>query len=570
MAFDYLMAGPVVLVVVSLFILYKIFGDRYTASHGSAEAYKLAKEVGLNSWIGRLQSRWSALKQKRKEGKKEMREIKRDESLAKSENASPGEIQTEKASIADAKEAVNMESSNMALIAREERTYEITAAIEKIRKLVETYSQKTIHLDGVEEQELAQAGDLMLKFKSMTNYSEMDAQVTDFLKALHGRLVPIMESLVSNEESKEGYTRELVSQLKRTLGILKKVIKEAKTETNLFKRYEKKEFKSFRDEIKDLGKSVRSRKKSLGKLSRSNKAADRQILDKLAEEIRMLEDHYAKACNIRNQLRATEGVIKKDISLSRTTLKQAKGYDKKMASFDKALQKIEKKMEGRFKELRGSVEKLKKKLSEGAAGGDIYAASIALSSSLNEYYAINEKLTLLAADDFNKKMKDILAVSFQLAKCTETYSRLGSSLINSEKVMNQGAEMLTRIIESGTDNSKIRVEDEEIVRTLKGMGTILNDSANFEQELSKFITSIGYRINNLNPMIDRMFAEEKKIMDITKISSDSINSLISGLYQRKNKIHRDYFKKVQELGKGVVDAKDSAIRQQKMATSIGR
>lgn len=534
----------IAILIFIFWILSKI--SRHRAEFGTGLERRVEKQTGLGGIrkkIRQIQAGTIAEKQK---GKVEEAKEEAEEKGAKGRGADKAEIEAEKGAAKGAKAAEEIEESAEALSAIEGRSLGLIAGLKLIEQAIESYVQRESQEESKEGEELKYINGLIGRIGQMVNYNKIDSHVIAYLENYVNNLLSYLRAEVGTEEGKEKDMKELIIQLKEAIVEMRQVLNEAKTEAGIFRKFERKARNDYSKEIKDLARSLKAKEKELKQAKRAGKGADRNLIANLEREIALMRKQHDAANRLNSQLKSTFKMMDKEIKETRKMIRRLLKLDKNMNRTDKTINKTESKIEKKFKQMRESFEKLEKAIGTFESSKNIHLIALSISKELNDFLKKNKDLGLMTSQ-FDKSLRNIVTVGFEMSRLTEAYEKMIRGLTDSEKAVDQGMEVLTKVMQSVTSDSEIQIDEKEVADTLEQLKQLLDYEEKIEKYLSNLVTAIEYKLRELFGLIDRLVEEDMRIVNSIEASSGNLGKMMAGAVDRKIAVDEKYMNQAEQF-----------------------
>ena len=535
--------GIAVLIFI-IWLLNKI--SRHRAEYGTGLERDVEKRVGLRPVGKKLKRILEATVAEKKRTAAAKAKEAAQAALSKKEGAPEEEVKAEKAATVGAKAAEEMEASAEALSAIEGRVLGLISGLKLIEQAIENYVDRERQEDAKEEEEIKHINGLVGKISRMVNYDKIDNNVLSYLEGFLNNLLNYLRAEIATEEGKEKDMVELMQQLLVAGAEMKQVLNEAKTEAGVFRKFERKSRKDFTKEIKELKKTIKAKEKELKQAKRAGKGADKQLIANLKRELALMKKQYNAAQRLHSQLKTTYKMMDKEIKQTRKLIRRLLRLDRKVNRFDKRLNKAESKIAKKFEELRKSFEKLEKSVDVFEQSKNIHLIALSISRDMNEYLKENKDLGLMTAN-FDRTLRDIITIALEMVKLTEAYERMIQGLTDSEKAVDQGMEVLTKIMQSVVTASEIQVDEKEIAETLSQLRGLLDYEEKIEKYLSRILTALEYKMRQLFTLVEQLAQEDQRIVNNIEASSANLGTMMSGAVDRKVAIDEKYMSQAEQF-----------------------
>jgi len=544
----------IAILIFIIWILSKI--SRHRAEFGTGLERSVEKQAGLGGIRKKIRQVQAGTIAEKQKGKVEEAKEEAEEKGAKGRGAGKAEIEAEKGAAEGARAAEEIEESAEALDAIEGRALGLIAGLRLIQQAIENYVQRESQEEAKEEEEVKYINGLIGRIGQMVNYGKIDSQVIAYLENYVNNLLSYLRAEVGTEEGKEKDMRELIIQLREAIVEMKQVLNEAKTEARIFRKFERKARKDYSREIKDLAKSLRAKEKELKEARRAGKGADRNLIANLEREIALMRKQQDAANRLDAQLKLTFKMMDKEIKETRKMIRRLLKLDKNMNRSDRTINKTESRIEKKFRQMRESFGKLEKAIGTFESSKNIHLIALSISKELNEYLKENKDLELMTSE-FDKSLRNIIVAGFEMARLTEAYEKMIQGLTDSEKAVDQGMEVLTKVMQSVTSDSEIQIDEKEVADTLEQLKQLLDYEENIEKYLTNLATSIEYKLRELFSLIERLSEEDMRIVNSIEASSANLGRMMAGVVDRKIAVDEKYMSQAEQF-EGQLNARNAA------------
>lgn len=460
--------------------------------------------------------------------------------------------------------ATEAEKAAQALEAVKGRALGLIAGMKLIEESIEKYVKREQSEEASEEKEAEFIDKLAEEIGKISNYDQIDASVLEYLKRLMEELVARVKSEVALKKSNEAGMAELVRWLRVAIIEIKTVLKEARAEEKVFKKFERKSRKDYSADIKKLKKALDRRYKDLKNARKAGKNADPNLIDKLEKEIDLMSKQYNSANALNSQLKATYKMMDYEIKQSRRIIKKLLNQDRqiqkaegKLIGTEKHIGKLIGKIEESFKKLEASV-----KTFESTA--DMHVIALSFSGSLNEFLKEMEDIDLITAD-FDKALKNVLLIGYSMARSTEAYERLNEALTQAEETVDQGMDVLVKIMQSVVSDSKMQVDEQEVSQNLERLNKMLDSQRGVDDYLKRLAAAIRYKIGVLYSAIDALINQELEISALLQRYSGYLGKVMGDAFNRKLAIDKTYMSQVDDFQRTLKQRNDIAYAAYKEA-----
>jgi len=140
-------------------------------------------------------------------------------------------------------------------------------------------------------------------------------------------------------------------------------------------------------------------------------------------------------------------------------------------------------------------------------------------------------------------------------------------LTDSEKAVDQGMEVLTKIMQSVTSDSEMQVDEGEVVKTLDELNKLLDYEERLEKYISQLIRSIEAKYQKIVSLIDRLASEDSRVIESIEKSSQNIGSLMAHATNRKIEIDEKYMSQAERFESQLNQRNAAASRAYNQARS---
>ena len=534
----------IIILIFIFWLLNKFY--RHRAEYGTGLERDVERRVGLRPAGKKLKQILEATVAEKKRTAAAKAKEAAQATLSKKEGAPEEEVEAEKAAAVGAKAAEEMEASAEALDAIEGRALGLISGLKLIEQAIENYVNRERQEDAKEEEEIKHINGLVGKISRMVNYDKIDNNVLSYLESFLNNLLNYLRAEIATEEGKEKDMIELMQQLLVAGAEMKQVLNEAKTEAGVFRKFERKSRNDFTKEIKELKRTIKAKEKELKQAKRAGKGADKGLIANLKREIALMIKQYSAAQRLHSQLKTTYKMMDKEIKQTRKLIRRLLRLDRKVNRFDKRLNKAESKIKKKFEELRKSFEKLGKSVDVFEQSKNIHLIALSISRDMNEYLKENKDLGLMTAN-FDRTLRDIITIALEMVKLTEAYERMIQGLTDSEKAVDQGMEVLTKIMQSVVTASEIQVDEKEVAETLSQLRGLLDYEEKIEKYLSKILTALEYKMRQLFTLVEQLAQEDQRIVNTIEASSSNLGRMMSGAVDRKVAIDETYMSQAEQF-----------------------
>lgn len=520
------MAGLIIVFLIIYFVM-KLRSHR--AEWGTFRERRVERKTGLGPFGRMLRQTLRSVRSIKKHGKVEKKKV-NGAAKKKGEKTKSGK-KAGKAATEGAKAAEETEKSAEALTAIQGRALGLIAGLKLIEQAIEKYVQRESQEENKEQQEIQYIGGLIGRISQIINYNKIDSNTLSYLENFIDNLLSYLRAEIGTEEGKEKDMKELISQLKEAIKEMKQVLVEAKTESGVFKKYERKAKKDYGKGIRAIGVAIWKRRAKLIQQIMKFKNADRELIAKLKMQIAMLGKLYNSANKLNAQLKKTFKMIDNGVKETRWILRRLLRLDRKMSSFDKTVNKTESRVEKKFKQMRESFAKFERSIKSFESDRDVNSVALSFSANLREYVKENKDLGVMTSE-FDKSLRNILTMGFLMVKLTESYEKIVEGLTQSEEVVSQGERAFERVLQAAASESEIQMDEKEVSETLGQLGSILNYGKKIEKYLSNLTMVIEYKLRKLYPLINLLVEEDMRVVNTLEKSSSNFVQLMAGAHDR--------------------------------------
>ncbi len=528
--------GILILIIILIWLLPRI--SRHRNIWGRFRESEVEQRVNLNpirralrfglksalflagATVPKIKTIWSKAKSLRKSGSK-------------------AEVAAEEGSAEGAEAAEEAEKAAVALEAIKGRAAGLIAGIKLIEEAVEKYAQREQYDEKKEEEAMQSMETIIVDIGKITNYDKIDAAVLDYVKKLATTLIDSVSKEVEIHKAKEAEMGETVPALELAIAEMKDVLKESKAEEGVFKKFEKKARKDYSSDIKKLRKSLMEKYKSLWKERIKGRNADKNLLDSLKKEIALINRQYQTASGLNKQLKATFYMIDKEIKDSKRIIKKLLKYDKQIKQAEKSVAKVKSKIRKKVELLRDSFNNFRKLVQQYSASQQLYSFALSLSSGLSNFVKETEEIDELTAE-FDKALRNVIGGCYGMARLTESYERLIDGLTKAEETIDDGMEVLVKIMQSVVTDSEIQLIEQEVDNNLARLKSVLDNQRNIDNYLKNLISSIRYKLGVLYSLIEQISNRELEITAIMQRYSGYLGRIIAIALNRKIEIDKKY------------------------------
>ena len=462
-------ASLIFLILVSYLI--KIRRSR-TAEYGSRNEHDIERKTGVDSTSKLLMRLIKTIKKERRKIKSEQQ---REKAESKKERSGKSEVSIAKA-------AEEGEETAEALTAIQGRAAGLIAGLRLIELSIENYASKESEETAKQNQEITYIETLISKISQIVKFNGVDYRRRSNLNAIVNNLIAYFEDWTKIEFSKDVEMKRVTSRLKEATKEIKQVLKEAKTEKNIFKKFKRKEQKDYSAAIKELRRTANAKKKQLSRLKRKSAENDK-IVDSMERKIALIRKRHRLASRLNSRLQKTSNVInQKSKKLSRIIQKLLK-KDKFIDKFEKALRSAESKTRQKSLRIRRSFRGLKKSVSA-VKSTDVDATAVSFSNGLSQLLKLNEDVRLMDRH-FDGALRGIVSTGFEMARLTEEYERITLGLTGLEQAANQSTRVLAKIVQNVSSSQEIRVHEEKVINSLDKLAKLLDYQKRIERHLDR-------------------------------------------------------------------------------------
>lgn len=457
----------------------------------------------------------------------------------KSIKGSGAEALAEQGAAKGAEATEEAEKAGVALEAIKGRALDLIAGLKLVEESLERYTRREESENRAEEKEVEFIENLGEQIAKLSNYDKIDNSVLAYLRKLMSELAGNLENEAKIKKAKKSDVKNLVLALRMAIDEMKSVLKEAKAEEGAFKKFEKKVRKDYSADVRKVKDSLKGREKNLKDAKSKGRNADQNLISTLEKEIEMIRRQYNTANNLNKQLKITFDMIKKEVRQSRKVIKRLQKYDKQMKSVDKILEKTASQLEKILEQCIASAKKLEETLKAFGTNNDAYTVALSVSGSLNEFIKENEQQAELAAE-FDKLLKGIVSVGYSMARLTVAYEQLIDGLTQAEETVDQGLDVLIKIMQSVVTDSEVQVDEQQISANMERLNKMLDNQRGIDIYLKNLANVIKYKLNVLFSLIERLANEELQLAALLQRYSGYIGRMIATAFNKKIEIDKNY------------------------------
>lgn len=540
---------------------------RYRAYHGTRREKQDENEAGMRSLRRKL---WGALKFSGRRAKNVYALYKwlRQRAAIDKAGASKADIAEGKGAVLGAKASEEFEESAEALAGIEGRALGLIAELKLVEHAIEQYVQRENFEDTKQEQEAHYLNQLAAEIGQLNNFDSIDERVLYWMQNFLANVAGYLEGEIGIEGERVSDMKELISKLKRAVGVIKDVLNEARTGTGIFRKYERKARTDYSGSIRQLRKAIRRKSADLLKARLNAKMTKdpnyKSIVDDLKREIKIMLQQYWAISKLNNQLSITYEMMEKEIRETRTIIRRILDLDRQMAYFGLMLAAIEPQIERKIKQMKQSIAKIR--AFESYPSRNIYAIALGIASNLNVFVKENADVGMAAAN-FDDDVRKITKVGFQMASLTVAYERTIRSLADADEAVDDGMKVLTRIMQGILIDPKMKIDEEEVAGTLDQLKKQLDYESTIGRYLANIEKSIQYRLRVVYSLADQLVAEDMRVVNSMKLSSGSLGQMVAIQVNHKVSIDEEYIGEVrqfeQDLKKRNADAYNRYIQARK-------
>tara|TARA_B100000315_G_C14587573_1_gene593908 strand:+ start:1002 stop:2663 length:1662 start_codon:yes stop_codon:yes gene_type:complete len=464
----------------------------------------------------------------------------------KGEKTEP-ERKTEKGIVKGAEAAEETETSAEALIAAGSRAADLIAGLTLIQQAIDNYVRRESYEENKEKLELKYIDDLIDNVKKTINYNELDSNLLYYLKRFLICLLKYLRYETEIEGEKKEYMKTLIQKLRVAIAEIKEVLREARTESKIFKKFERKTRKDYGKEISKIKWSIWGRRVKLLVEIMKFKKADKALIKQLKQQIAELAKRYNDVKKLHKRLKRIFRMMDKGAKKLGEIIKSLLKSEKKMYRFDRPLNRTEPKIDKKHEQMKSSFAKLEESVKTFKSTNDVHDFALPLSTGLNEYLEENKELSVMSSD-FDKAVRDIVQIGFLIAKLTVTYEKIMEGLLESEKTVDQGMELLESLMEAITSESEVKSDDEEVSKMLEKLDVVLTYEKNIEEYMFKLTLELESRLNGLYDLMNELIEEDARVVDSVRRSSMNFVSMMGVVHERLMTVGGDeYMGKIRQF-----------------------
>ena len=529
-------------VIIFIFILIFRGYSKYRAYWGRGEERAVEYEAGMGSTRRKLRRLLKGSKNLAKSTYAFYQILKQKANQNKG-STSKADMDADKAAISSAQTAEKVEESAEALEAIEGRALGLIAGLRIIEQEIEKYLQKETQENAKEEMELSYVNQTTEEIGQLTNYKNIDEAVLSQLQNFLNNLINYLQAEIEIEKERENDKRGIISKLKLAVHEMKLVLREARTGIGIFRRVQRKVRTDYSSSVKRLRKAIRKKTVDLLK-ARMSKGTDKAIIDSLKREIRLMWGQYLVVNRLNKQLNLTFEMMDKEVKEIKRIIRRLLSFDKDMISFDNALIATERQIEKKVKQMKSSFSKIRK--IEQHKSRNIYMVSLGIANDLKIFLKENADTGFMTSN-FDTVLRRIAADSFQMASLTVAYERIIRGLADAEQAIDDGVKVLTRIMEGIIIDSQMKIDEEEVSNTLEQLRKQLDYESVIDRYLSNLGKNIQYRLRVLYTLIDRLIAEDTRIVNSIRISSSNLGQIMAVQVNRKVAIDEKHVGEIRQF-----------------------
>ena len=468
------------------------------AEYGSGNEHEIERKTGIDSTSKLLTKLIKTIK-------KEKRKIKNEE---KQEKAQSKKENSEKSEVSVAKAAEESEETAEALTAIQGRAAGLIAGLRLIELSIENYANKESQKETKQNQETAYIERLISEITLITKSNNVDSQRRANLNAIINNLIAHLEAETNIEFSKDAEMKILTSLLEDATKEIKQVLKEAKTEKNVFKKFKRKEQKDYSAAIKELGNTAKTKNKQLNRLKKKSKE-NNEIVNNMERKIALIRRQHKIASKLNSKLQKTSNVINQKSRKLNRIIQNLLKKDKSIDKLEKTLIKTESKTHNASVQIRQSLGNLKKPVSSDQSN-DADTTALSFSNNLNELLKKEQDVQLIDKD-FDETLKGIVSTGFEMARLTEKYEKITLGLTGLEQAADQSTKVLAKIVQSVTSDQQLQAHEEKVINALDKLTKLLDYQKAIENRLHRITKALESKLMEVYSSIDRLSNQDSRM-----------------------------------------------------------
>ena len=517
--------------------------NRHAAEYGNKEDKQIEREAGVYPVA---KANRKAQKQEQAEATEAKHERGSIQSAPK-KNLSPSQVEAEKAAATGAHALEDGIKASQSIASIEGRNIDLDAELANEQQDFEKYVKAEEELDSVEEQQVANVNQVISGLEKDFTYSQMDSRVVSHLMALTNALAQGIAAEVQTKVREKDNMKVLLERLNTSLEKSRRILRELRTASGIFKKREVKEERDYSKGIRQVAEAIKKKKTELSNEQKRGKKADQGIIRNLEKEVKLMSGGENLLRRLEGQLSASFKRIKGDHKKGRKSLNNIKNLEKQILKFDDLAGKSEASFEAKIKMMEGTSNELSALASVSQSDRNVYRMALSLSEKLNVFFEVYKDAEE-NAKEVDSSLKEIIKAYYQILLWSRAYQNLIRSLNEAEKAIVEGTEVMTKVIESIlVSDDKVSHSEAEVESTIAKLRNTLNYEARLEKYVERWNKVLENKVIKQFSHFEQLRQRDARILQNVKGGSQNLGTAMAQLISRKVEVDKKYMAKAQEF-----------------------
>ncbi len=449
----------------------------------------------------------------------------------------------------------------------EETTAALTANLQASTDQINQIVVEKLAMQEVEKKETASIAALDQKLRLLNNHTKIDQTTTQYLKKYFADVNAQFKTNIGTEKENIKHHRTFIDKLRQRINDLNIIETRLKTELKNIKNKEKREQKNFQDDLSALKSHLSKKSWQLRVEKWKGRNGNLEIITQLEREIALLQKNAAELERIISQLNKTYSMIDLELSQLRQILQDLISYTTKEKDYAKTLDRREKEIDNRLKTMTQHQDKLQQTIKDLDSPDKIYPVTLAFSAQIKEYFLFY--IFFLKEDvAFEQKLREIVQQNIFIEKKEEIFSKLLSSLEDTEESIESGIQSIINIISTiMTDNVRASLQTER--KIIQEATAKIDYEKKIQSELTALDQAIEQKSAQELTSIDILLKQEQENIASTealyKENAQHLANSMASMMDRKVAIDENYMQQAAKYGDQLEKRNDIAAAAYKQA-----
>lgn len=431
------------------------------------------------------------------------------------------------------------------------RSLGITAAMQRIKRSLQAWSNKKKISEITEEQEITTLPKVMEELRRTINNNAIEATIRRYLYNFRSSLIPFLQRVISTEQENRASRDELTRNMDGALKVMKGAIQGAKNRLNEFNKKERAAIKDFGKEATKFRAIIKAKTKELNQAEKGGENLN--LIQSLRNTIALLQKQLGQIEKIRKQIALTAAYMKRIVKQMRALINLVLKNEKQMRNYEIAMVKREIEAMKNLKKLQDAIAEVEKIIEQ--PNQNPFNIAKILARSIKAYL---EAYVSLLRDDiqFEKSVADVNLKNIVIGQQMEAFYRLEVSLTQSSEAVTSGEKAIETLL-SGIFGEEQQINEDEIIKAMQDSMKMLDYEGGVQGYMEKVERVIEYESARLNTQIQELIRQNEgliaKATAEVRMNSIYLGRLVASGFARQMEVDQKVVKQadafINEVGK---------------------